>query len=187
MTRLLNRGNTPLIDVTLARLELRRDSSYLDLGFGGGRALRQVAQTVTETQLYGVDFSPDVVAEGQRRFADLIAAGRLTLMQGDVTSMPLRDRLFDRISTMNTIYFWPDPARAAAELLRVLAPGGRVAIAYNGAEKMGRYPLLSDDFTHYDPDRVEALLREAGFVDVRSDAVLAGDFVTLGERGAVQL
>jgi hypothetical protein len=52
---------------------------------------------------------------------------------------------------------------------------------------MGRYPLLSDDFTHYDPDRVEALLREAGFVDVRSDAVLAGDFVTLGERGAVQL
>ena len=42
-----------------------------------------------------------------------------------------------------------------------LAPGGRLVIAYNGAEKMGRYPLLSDDFTHYDPDRVEALLREA--------------------------
>lgn len=182
MTRLLNRGNTPLIKATLARLELRRDSAYLDLGFGGGLALREAARTVTRAPLYGVDFSPDVVAEGQRIFADLIGAGRLTLMQGDVTDMPLRDGLFERISTMNTIYFWPDPERAAAELFRLLTPGGRLAIGYTGAEKMARYPLLTDDFTHVDADRVEALLRGAGFCEVRSEAVLEGDFVTLGER-----
>jgi arsenite methyltransferase len=182
MTRMLNRGNTPLIDATLARLELRRDSSYLDLGFGGGRALREAAGTVTAAPIYGVDFSPDVVAEGHRRFADLITAGRLTLMQGDVTDMPLRDGLFDRISTMNTIYFWPEPERAAAELFRLLTPGGRLGIGYTGEEKMASYPLISDGFTLVGAERVEALLRGAGFSNVRSDAVLEGDFVTLGER-----
>ena len=186
MTRMLNRGNTPLTDETLARLELRRSNTVLDVGFGGGRALRQAARRVTDGHLWGLDFSPDVVAAGQRSLADLIAAGRLELLRGDVGDMPLRDALFDRIVTLNTIYFWPDPARAAGELLRVLKPGGLLAIGYSGAAKMREYPLLTDTFRFWEAEEVEALLQEAGFIEIRSDAlrgkVTRGDFVTVARR-----
>ncbi len=186
MTRLLDRGNTALIVATSTALDLRLDSAYLDVGFGGGLALREAATVITQGSLCGVDFSPDVVSHGQRRHASLIAAGRLTLLQADVGALPLRDRLFDRISTTNTVYFWPDPPGAAAEILRVLTPGGRLAIGYTGAEKMARYPHLSEGFTHYRPEQVEALLTAAGFDQVHSEALhgdlLDGDFVTLATR-----
>ncbi|NVB40787.1 class I SAM-dependent methyltransferase [Pseudenhygromyxa sp. WMMC2535] len=185
MTRMLNQGNSPLIIASLARLELGRDTSYLDAGFGGGRALREAARIVTEAQLYGLDFSPEVVVHGQRELGDLIHAGRLTLVQADIADAPLRAALCERVSTINTIYFWPAPERAAAELMRLLAPGGRLVIGYTGDEKMARFSLLTETFTHYSPARVEALLEGAGFCGVRTDALggrLAGDFVTVAER-----
>ena len=185
MTRLLDQSNRALIDATLTRLHLRSDTSYLDVGFGGGRALREAAQVVTSAAIYGTDFSPDVIAHGQRRFARLIAAGRLTLLQADITEMPLRDGLFDRISTINTIYFWPDPTRAAAELMRLTAPDGRVAIGFTGAQKMDRFAHLSEGFARYEPAQVEALMREVGFETVRTDALRGaaeGEFVTVVAR-----
>lgn len=186
MTRLLDRGNRDLIEATLERLDLPGASSYLDVGFGGGRALERVARLAPEAALWGSDFSADVIAQGQRRLAKLISAGRLNLLLADVGDMPLRDGLVARISTMNTIYFWSDPARAAAELLRVLAPGGRLAIGYTGADKMAQYPHLTPGFTHVRPSDVEGLLHDAGYCDVRTDAlhgkVTEGDFVTIAHR-----
>ena len=72
--------------------------------------------------------------------------------------------------------------RALAELGRVLAPGGKLALGYTGAEKMAKYPDLSQGFTLIEPGEVEGALRSLGFVEVRTHAldgpVTTGDFVT---------
>ena len=89
MTSLLNRGNRELIHATLAALDLQPGDRFLDVGFGGGRALQVAARSVCDGRLYGADFSPDVVAAGQRRLRALIAAGRLVLMIASGGDLPL--------------------------------------------------------------------------------------------------
>jgi SAM-dependent methyltransferase len=90
MTRGLNDGNAELIGATLAALELRGADQFLDVGFGGGLSLRRAAEQ-TQGALWGVDFSPDMVAQGQRSLGALIASGRLNLITADVAALPLRD------------------------------------------------------------------------------------------------
>lgn len=190
MTRMLNRGNAEMIASTVDALALTRTDSFLDLGFGGGLGL-QLAAEKTDGPLWGVDFSPDAVLSGAAMMTPLIAAKRLNLICADVAELPLRDGLVHAICTTNTIYFWPDPARALRSLRRVLrADGGRLAIGYSGAEKMrGFDPITRHGFTTYEPEPVEAMLRDAGFEAVRTIALSGpatrGDYVTLGSAPLV--
>jgi arsenite methyltransferase len=183
MTRVLNRGNAELIEGAIDALAIRRDESFLDLGFGGGLGLR-LAATRTDAPLWGVDFSADVVLAATQTFRTLISAGRLNVICADVADLPLRDGLIRTICTTNTIYFWPDPVGALRSMRRLLSPGGRLALGYNGATKMQGYGRLTEHgFTLYEPDRVEALLHEAGFERVetlpQAGRTSRGDFVTL--------
>src|SRR6188768_461283 len=97
-TRALDHGNAALVRATVDALALGPDDTFLDVGFGGGLALRLAAQR-TRAALFGADFSPDVVVAGQRRLRALIASGRLNLLCADVAALPLRDRLVNAICT----------------------------------------------------------------------------------------
>lgn len=184
MTRVLNSGNAELIEGTIDALKLNRDQTFMDVGFGGGLGLK-LAAAKTDGALWGIDFSADVVIEGVRTFEPLIAAGRLNLICANVVDLPLRDGLVSAICTTNTIYFWPDALRALGSLLRVLRAGGTLAIGFSGEEKMKGYgPITQHGFTYYQPERVEALMREAGFARVHTIAqhgkASRGDYVTVG-------
>ncbi len=187
MTRLLNHGNRELIESTLDVLTLQRGECYLDVGFGGGGSLTKAATVVRQGKLYGVDFSPDVVAAGQQRMRSLIAKGRLNLITADVAELPFRDAIANKVSTINTIYFWPDPPAAMRSLYRVIAPGGMLAVAFSGDEKMSDYGKVTEKgFTYYNANRVSELFSEAGFEEVQSKALSGrrtqGDFIVFGKR-----
>jgi SAM-dependent methyltransferase len=125
-----------------------------------------------------------MVGAGARTFAPLIAQGRLNLLRADVTDMPLRDGIVDAICTTNTIYFWPDLPKALAELLRLLAPYGRLAVGYTGAAKMRRFDAItSHGFRLFEPPELERALKAAGFRRIATTAltgkVTEGDYVTV--------
>jgi len=186
MTRGLNDGNAMLIDATLRSLGLGADDAFLEVGFGGGRAL-ELAAMLTDGPLWGADFSPDMVREGQRRLAALTRSGRLNLITSDVGALPLRDGLVNAICTTNTIYFWPDLPGALSELRRVLRPGGRVAFGYTGRAKMQQFDEITrHGFKLFEPGDLEGPLALAGFTAVTTRAltegVTEGDFVTRAVR-----
>jgi len=188
MTRGLNDGNAELISSTLDALALQPSDRFLDVGFGGGLSLRRAAQ-LTHDALWGVDFSPDMVAAGQRSLAELIAGGRLNLITADVAALPLRDASIDAVCTTNTIYFWPDLDAALRELRRVIAPGGRVAFGFTGRAKMQRFEnITKHGFRMFEPDELESALVAAGWPAARTAAlhgkVTGGDYVTLAANAA---
>lgn len=186
MTRLLDRGNEPLIEATLTAAALQPNDRYLDAGFGGGLSLRLALRSISNAPLYGIDFSPDVLREGHRRFKKPVARGEVALLQADVAMLPFRDGMFDVVSTINTVYFWPDPEAAFRELARVIAPGGRLVVGFTGAEKMAGHPELSTGFRHVRAEAVEAWMAAAGFSATVTEAldgrVTKGDFVTTATR-----
>lgn len=183
MTRVLNSGNAELIRAAIDMLGLSHSDAFLDLGFGGGLGL-QLAAARTDGPLWGVDFSADVVLAATRTFRKQIASGRLNVICADVADLPLRDGLFQAICTTNTIYFWPDPLAALRSLRRVTAAGGRMALGFSGASKMRDFgKITTHGFTLYEPERVESLVREAGFSRVQllpqSGKLSRGDYVCL--------
>ena len=72
---------------------------------------------------------------------------------GDIAALPFASATFDRVFTINTIYFWPDLALALAELARVIRPGGVLVLGFTsiddvrsaGLDRLGFMPRSSDE------------------------------------------
>ncbi len=113
---------------TISLLHLQPDDRVLELGFGAGKAIELVAAQTPHGHVSGIDISQEMVRSANRRNTHAIEAGRVTLHHGDLTNLPFQDNSFDKIFTIQTLYFWPDPPRALAEIFRVLKPAATLIV-----------------------------------------------------------
>ena len=88
LRRLLNRMNMPVVESTISRIGLEPHHHVLEIGFGGGAALALVSKRLTAGVVTGVDFSPEMVREAERRFRLEIANRRLHVQLGDIAALP---------------------------------------------------------------------------------------------------
>ena len=163
---LMNRGNRRMNTRAIELLDLADGMRVLDLGFGGGLALEMLLDR--GAQVTGVDRAPAMVAAATTRHRDAIAAGRLTVSEGDVTGLPLQADSVEGVVTINTVYFWPDLAAAFAEITRVLTPNGKLIIGIRDGAVMTN--VSRDIFTIRQPNEIKTQLAEAGFDDVQIDS-----------------
>lgn len=121
----------------LGDLGLRGDEQVLDLGCGRGAQLLAVAKLLPRGRAVGIDlWRADQTgngAEATRRNAEREGvADRVELHTGDITRLPFADSTFDLVVSSLVLHNIPSAAgrRAAIdEAVRVLRPGGRLAIA----------------------------------------------------------
>jgi arsenite methyltransferase len=163
----MNHSNAALSLWALEKLELRRSDTVLELGFGGGPALPALLERAHRVE--GLDRSRDMVLAGLARFKADVDKGRLFLGEGDLMELPFADGGFNAALSVNTLYFWPDPARGAAELFRCLRGGGRLALGLRPGDLVRKMGLTEHGFRAWDKDELVALLQGAGFEAVRAD------------------
>jgi ubiquinone/menaquinone biosynthesis C-methylase UbiE len=169
MGRFMNRINRQIIDATLELLDLQPEYNVLEIGFGGGIALSLLAKRLSQGMVAGADISADLIRKAERKFRREIASGRLQLRLGDACQLPFPAATFDRVFTINTIYFWTDTAKGFDEIRRVLKDGGLAAIALRSKEKMQTHAITQHGFRLFSPHEVADQMRQAGFRDVRID------------------
>jgi ubiquinone/menaquinone biosynthesis C-methylase UbiE len=162
----LNQHNEKMNNFAVEMLYLQPTDRVLDIGFGGGVTIEKMLKTIDTGKIYGVDFSEVMVEQGKHKFKDAIAAGTVSIEFADVQQLPFDDNTFDKICTVNTIYFWPDPLASLQEIKRVLKSSGRLVIGIRSAAKMRDLPLTQYNFRLYEPEAVRDLSIEAGFVGV---------------------
>jgi SAM-dependent methyltransferase len=105
--------------------DLQAGWRVLDVATGSGNAALAAARCGCE--VVGVDYVPALLERGRER----ARAERLHVefVQGDAEALPFPDGAFDAAISIYGIMFAPDQDRAAKEILRVVRPGGRVAVA----------------------------------------------------------
>ena len=148
--------------LALACLRLERDDWVLEVGFGGGGLLRSLLLG-TRGEVFGADLSDMLIARAKLRFARDVRRGRLHLYRASADDLPLPPATVTRAVSVNSLYFWPDPAAALAELARVVKPGGRLAIAFEPAEELRKWPGHRYGFRLFEVAEVRALMEAAGF------------------------
>jgi ubiquinone/menaquinone biosynthesis C-methylase UbiE len=106
-------------------LEIVPDERVLDVACGSGNGAISAARRSWGNTV-GVDYVPSLLERGRER----AAAERLEVefVEGDAQDLPFEDGSFDVAMSIFGAMFAPDQEKAAAELLRVVKPGGRIGM-----------------------------------------------------------
>lgn len=103
-------------------LQLSRGGRCLDIGCGVGEDARAMAAAFA-AEVVGIDVNPRMVGEARSRSSGLPG---VTFEVADATRLPFPDASFDAAWVKRTLMHIAEPARAIAEMVRVVRPGGRV-------------------------------------------------------------
>jgi SAM-dependent methyltransferase len=115
----------PVGQVVLDRVGIEPGTTLLDVGTGsGGNVAIPAAQR--GAKVVGADVTPELFEHARRRAAE--AGVEVEWVEADAQELPFDDASFDRVISTFGAMFAPDHARAAAELVRVCRPGGRIAM-----------------------------------------------------------
>lgn len=164
---LMNQTNAAINVFAVQQLDLHPTDRVLEIGFGGGVTLPSLLKA--SSFVAGVDRSADVVSRSKAKFATAVRAGRADFRVGTVEALPFEAGSFNKVCTVNTVYFWTSLQQGFAEIRRVLTPGGRVVVGFLPKDRMDRMDMPTDIFTTRSADGIIAALGETGFTDVRCE------------------
>jgi ubiquinone/menaquinone biosynthesis C-methylase UbiE len=154
----------------------------LDIATGPGEpALSMAALVGPEGKIFGIDPIPEMVA-GARRAAVRLGIRNVQFDVAFADHLPFPDDTFDAVISRFGIMFFPSPVDAIREMLRVLKPGGKLALAvwhfaernpfhYSLARVIDRHvespplaPDALDAFRFASPGKLREILNEAGVI-----------------------
>lgn len=180
----------PLGREVMDRAGLRPGLRILDVGCGCGLTSIELALRVGESgAVVGLDISGPMLASARTRAAER-GIQNIEFVQADAQTHDFGADLYDRIFSRFGVMFFADPIAAFANLRRALAPDGTLHFAcWQGIDKnpwmqvpvaaIARHieiPLPVDPnapgpFSFADADRLRGILEDAGFEDIRIDAL----------------
>ena len=157
-----------------------------DLGCGTGQVTELVAPHVAK--VIAVDGSTDMVQAARKRLKGL---HQVDVRRGDMEALPIDDLQLDMAMVALVLHHVPDPARALAEVHRVLKCGGRAMIVDMLPHDRVEYQQqMGHVWLGFSADQVRGLLEAAGFertriVPLGANAVAKGPalFVASGQKG----
>jgi SAM-dependent methyltransferase len=145
----------------LGYLDVTSGDTLVDLACGAGGPGLWAAQTSGAT-LIGIDPTDSGLAAAQRRATAVGLSDQSTFRHGTFAATNLSDASADAIMTVEAFQYAPDKRDALREFVRILKPGGRVAIVCFEVDptKVNGLPVLGvDPVTDYAPSLTEAGLR----------------------------
>jgi demethylmenaquinone methyltransferase/2-methoxy-6-polyprenyl-1,4-benzoquinol methylase len=141
----------PMRQKGLARLAARPGESILELGFGTGHCLVELARAVgSKGKVHGLDISEAMLSLSRDLLENEGLAGRVELDRGDGAQMPYTDDSLDGVFVSFTLELFdtPEIPKVLAEIKRVLKSGGRLAVVSLSKEGKQGLVMKAFEWTH---------------------------------------
>ena len=137
---------------------------------------------VTQWALGFLDFGEEDQA------LDIGCGGKMEVLEASVEHLPFEEGSFDKIITVESFYFWPDPAENLKEVLRILKKGGVFLLIADIYQKEGLRESVLENIKQYhlfNPTKEEfrRLFEQAGFAETRIHTKEGEDWICVeGKR-----
>ena len=158
-------GKDPTNRMTVEAAGLAPDDVVVDVGCGGGEAVRVAAERVVRGAVIGVDPTPAMIRIATEQTRDHPDAARIRFLEGPAEKLPLESGSARVALAINSLHHWEDPDLGLREVMRVLAPGGRFFIGDEETEG-GAWSHAEGELS--DPVHLRLLVERHGFEVVRT-------------------
>lgn len=108
--------------------DLQPADRVVDVGFGFADQDMYWAETFGVAHITGLNITPSQVKLARQRVAEKGLSDRIELLEASATAMPLPDAAFDKVLGLECAFHFDTRADFFCEALRVLKPGGRLAL-----------------------------------------------------------
>ena len=177
---MMNKSNGAMIKRTVGLLHIQDNEQVLELGPGNGAHVDELMSDLVGVHYTGVDISETMIGEANKMNEDLISQQKVSFELSNGETLPFKDDSFDKIFSVNTIYFWKNPKDYAQEIFRILKVGGTFCLALAARSFMEKMPFTQYGFHLYDKESAMELMRTTGFY---VDEIIEEPDITIGNMG----
>ncbi len=163
---LMNNAHRPVHALAAGRLDIKKDAVILDVGCGGGKAVKRMSGMAPDGFVCGIDHAPAMADMARKLNKNAVAGKKAEIKNASVDALPYNDETFDIATAFETIQFWPDIKAGLGEIGRVLKRDGRLLIVNRFPPPDSKWCALLQLKSRDDYVKV---LSEAGFRNVKID------------------
>jgi SAM-dependent methyltransferase len=169
----MEQDHLPITLPVLEKMRLAPTDNVLDVGCGSGWLSRRLAKLVPEGRVVGMDISDEMIRHARRSSVDF---ANLLFVTGEVAQIPWQPQFFSHAISVESSYYWPDPAAGIKDIFRALTERGAAWILinyYRDNPHCHQWGELLAVKTHLlSAEEWSALFREAGFSTVTHERIV---------------
>lgn len=158
---MMNETNIGMTSESIKALLIEDDEHVLEIGHGNAGHLKTILNKANNIKYTGIDISETMHLEAKKLNREWEHQVDFVLYEGK--KLPFKDKTFDKIFTVNTVYFWEEPIAFLNEIHRVLKDNGTFVLTFGQKDFMEKLPFTAFNFTLYNNSEMEELISESEF------------------------
>lgn len=158
---MMNATNIGMTLESIKTLLIEDGEHILEIGHGNAGHLKNILDKAKELKYTGIDISETMNKEARNLNVEFKDQAEFILYEGK--KLPFEDEVFDKIFTVNTVYFWENPVEFLNEIYRVLKDNGTFVLTFGQKDFMEKLPFTVFDFKLYNNSEMEELISQSHF------------------------
>jgi ubiquinone/menaquinone biosynthesis C-methylase UbiE len=163
MANMMHETNINMTRHSIQNLNIKDGDSILELGHGNAGHAAFLFEQAEKLKYYGLEMSELMFQEARQINRNFVSQKQAFFSLYDGNVIPFNDSFFNKIFTVNTIYFWQEPEKLLLEIYRVLKPSGHFCITFAEESFMKQLPFTKFDFELYSTEKVQKLVQKTPF------------------------
>ncbi len=159
--KMMNATNMGMTLESIHTLLIEDNEHILEIGHGNAGHLKSFLKIARNLRYTGIDISETMHNEAKKINSDCKDQADFIWYEGK--KLPFENEVFDKIFTVNTVYFWEKPVDFLNEIYRVLKDNGTFVLTFGQREFMEKLPFTEYNFKLYDNEEMEELISESHF------------------------
>ena len=163
MGNMMHETNINMTHNAIQNLNITKDDKILELGHGNAGHLEYLFKKASNLNYYGLEMSELMFHEAQKTNRHFVSKKQAFFSLYDGSEIPFQENFFDKIFTVNTIYFWKNPEKMLLEIYRVLKTKGIFCLTFAQEGFMKQLPFIQYEFELYTTEKAESLIERTSF------------------------
>ena len=163
MGNMMNETNINMTKHSIQNLNISAANKILELGHGNAGHVEFLFEQTENLKYYGLEMSELMFQEARQINRNFVSQKQAFFSLYDGNAVPFEDESFDKIFTVNTIYFWQKPEELLSEIYRVLKSNGNFCLTFAEEDFMKKLPFTQFEFELYSTAKAQQLIEKTAF------------------------